>query len=127
MERNVTMAEISDGKLYSRDDMVKAGCDDCRGCSACCHGMGNSIVLDPYDVYRLTTLRGDTLEHLLEEKKVEWNVVDGQILPNLALRSGADEACGFLDDEIVTIHHIGTQCRRRLALYRLSALIEIMG
>ena len=51
MERNVTMAEISDGKLYSRDDMVKAGCDDCRGCSACCHGMGNSIVLDPYDVY----------------------------------------------------------------------------
>ena len=98
MERNVTMAEISDGKLYSRDDMVKAGCDDCRGCSACCHGMGNSIVLDPYDVYRLTTLRGDTLEHLLEEKKVEWNVVDGQILPNLALRSGADEACGFLDE-----------------------------
>ena len=52
MERNVTMAEISDGKLYSRDDMVKVGCDDCRGCSACCHGMGNSIVLDPYDVYR---------------------------------------------------------------------------
>ena len=98
MERNVTMAEISDGKLYSRDDMVKAGCDDCRGCSACCHGMGNSIVLDPYDVYRLTTLRGDTLEHLLEEKKVEWNVVDGQILPNLALRSRADEACGFLDE-----------------------------
>lgn len=98
MERNVTMAEISDGKLYSRDDMVKAGCDDCWGCSACCHGMGNSIVLDPYDVYRLTTLRGDTLEHLLEEKKVEWNVVDGQILPNLALRSGADEACGFLDE-----------------------------
>ena len=98
MERNVTMAEISDGKLYSRDDMVKAGCDECRGCSACCHGMGNSIVLDPYDVYRLTALRGDTLEHLLEEKKVEWNVVDGQILPNLALRSGADEACGFLDE-----------------------------
>ena len=98
MERNVTMAEISDGKLYSRDDMVKVGCDDCRGCSACCHGMGNSIVLDPYDVYRLTTLRGDTLEHLLEEKKVEWNVVDGQILPNLALRSGAEEACGFLDE-----------------------------
>lgn len=31
MERNVTMAEISDGKLYSRDDMVKAGCDDWPG------------------------------------------------------------------------------------------------
>ena len=97
MERNVTMAEILDGAFVQPGRAVKAG-DDCRGCSACCHGMGNSIVLDPYDVYRLTTLRGDTLEHLLEEKKVEWNVVDGQILPNLALRSGADEACGFLDE-----------------------------
>lgn len=104
MERNVSMEEISDGRLYSRDDMVKAGCDDCRGCSACCHGMGNSIVLDPYDIYRLTALRGDTLEHLLDEKKIEWNVVDGQILPNLALK-GADEACGFLDDNgRCTIH-----------------------
>ena len=98
MERNVDMEEISDGKLYSRDDMVKVGCDDCSGCSACCHGMVNSIVLDPYDIYRLTSMRGDTFEHLLEEKKVEWNVVDGQILPNLALKD-ADEACGFLDDK----------------------------
>lgn len=96
MERNVAMEEISDGRLYSLDDMVKAGCDDCKGCSACCHGMGNSIVLDPYDVYRLTALRGDTLEHQIEEKKIEWNVVDGQILPNLSLQ-GEDEACGFLD------------------------------
>ena len=29
---------------------------------------------------------------------MEGNVVDGQILPYLALRSGADEACGFLDE-----------------------------
>ena len=116
MERNVTMAEISDGKLYSRDDMVKAGCDDCRGCSACCHGMGNSIVLDPYDVYRLTALRGDTLEHLLEEKKVEWNVVDGQILPNLALWSGADEACGFLDEVRATASCSGTSARATMGV-----------
>ncbi len=105
MERNVTMEEISDGRLYNRDDMVKVGCDDCRGCSSCCHGMGNSIVLDPYDVYRLTALRNDTLEHLLDDKKIEWNVVDGQILPNLALKKGSDEACGFLDDNgRCTIH-----------------------
>ena len=55
MERNVDMSEVSDGKLYGINDMVKAGCNDCKGCSACCQGMGNSIVLDPYDVYRLTT------------------------------------------------------------------------
>ena len=45
MERNVDIDKISDGKRYGANDMVKVGCDDCRGCSACCHGMGDSIVL----------------------------------------------------------------------------------
>ena len=31
--------EISDGKKYSISDMVKIGCDDCKGCSACCRQM----------------------------------------------------------------------------------------
>ena len=53
MERNVEIDKISDGKRYGANDLVKVGCDDCRGCSACCHGMGDSIVLDPMDVYRL--------------------------------------------------------------------------
>lgn len=55
MQRNVTMEEISDGKLYGINDMVKADCQDCKGCSACCRGMGNSIQLDPLDIFRLTT------------------------------------------------------------------------
>ena len=46
MERNVDIDKISDGKRYGANDMVKVGCDDCRGCSACCRGMGDSIVLD---------------------------------------------------------------------------------
>ena len=50
MERNVEIDKISDGKRYGANDLVKVGCDDCRGCSACCHGMGDSIVLDPMDV-----------------------------------------------------------------------------
>ena len=40
MERNVSMDEISDGRLYGLNDMVKADCRDCEGCSACCRGMG---------------------------------------------------------------------------------------
>ena len=36
MERNVDIDKISDGKRYGANDMVKVGCDDCRGCSACC-------------------------------------------------------------------------------------------
>lgn len=96
MERKIEMTEVSDGKLYGLNDLVKAGCEDCVGCSACCRGMGNSIVLDPYDIYRLTAKRGETFEKLLAGK-LELHVVDGLILPNLSM-SGADEACGFLDE-----------------------------
>ena len=46
MLRNVDLSEISDGKLYDANDMVKADCKGCEGCSACCRGMGKSIVLE---------------------------------------------------------------------------------
>lgn len=95
MKRNVSLEEISDGRLYTANDMVKADCGDCEGCSACCHGMGESIILDPYDIYRLTTNLEMSFEALLSQY-IELNVVDGIILPNLKM-SGEKEACGFLD------------------------------
>ena len=97
MKRNVTLEEISDGRLYNANDMVKADCHGCQGCSKCCQGMGNSIILDPYDVYRLTTGLQKTMQELLE-KEVELNVVDGVILPNLKM-SGAKESCAFLNEQ----------------------------
>lgn len=84
MIRNVTLEEISDGRLYSLNDMVKAGCDDCRGCFACCCGMGTSIVLDPYDMHRLTCGLGQTAAQLLADK-LELNVVDGIVQPNIRM------------------------------------------
>ena len=89
------MNEISDGKLYGSNDMVKADCGDCEGCSACCRGMGTSIVLDPLDVNRLACGLQMTFEELLSEN-VELNVVDGLILPNLKM---VEEKCGFLNAE----------------------------
>lgn len=97
MKRNIDMKEISDGKLYDSNDMVKADCNDCKGCSACCHGMGQSIVLDPLDIYRLTTGLHTTFEELLAEA-IELNVIDGVILPNLQMRPDTD-ACFFLNAE----------------------------
>lgn len=97
MERNIDMSEVSDGRLYGLNDMVKAGCDNCAGCSACCQGMGNSIVLDPYDVYRLTSGLNCRFEDLLINK-LDLNVVEGIILPNLKM-SGRNESCAFLDEE----------------------------
>ena len=70
MKRYVDMKEISDGRFYGLNDMVKADCRDCAGCSACCHGMGSSIVLDPYDIYRLSGGLGVSMEALLMELKL---------------------------------------------------------
>ncbi len=98
MKRNVSLAEISDGRLYGGNDMVKADCHGCDGCSHCCRGMGNSVILDPYDVYRLEMGLGKGLGALIEEEKAELNVVDGCILPNLKM-AGRGEACVFLNEQ----------------------------
>ena len=97
MKRNVSLEEISDGRLYTSNDMVKADCGDCAGCSACCHGMGESIILDPMDIYRLTSNLEMSFEALMVQY-IELNVVDGIILPNLKM-SGQEEACGFLNEK----------------------------
>lgn len=97
MERDISLSEISDGKLYDLNDMVKADCNDCKGCFACCQGMGNSIVLDPLDIYRLLINLNMTFEELLVDK-IELNMVDGIIMPNLKM-TGLAEKCSFLNDE----------------------------
>ena len=97
MKREVNMKEISDGKLYGPNDLVKADCGDCHGCFACCQKMGQSIVLDPLDIYRLTKHLNVSFEQLLADK-IELNVVDGLILPNLKM-SGTEERCAFLNEE----------------------------
>ena len=96
MERNIDLNEISDGKRYKLNDMVKADCGNCEGCSSCCKGMGNSIILDPLDVYRLTTGLNVKFEELLLDK-LDLNVVEGIILPNLKM-TGNNEICGFLNE-----------------------------
>lgn len=97
MKREIDMNEVSDGKRYTSSDLAKLGCSDCAGCSDCCQGMGESIILDPYDIYQLTKGLDCTFQELLQGK-VELNIVDGVILPNLAL-TGKGESCNFLNAE----------------------------
>lgn len=94
MKREVDLKDISDGRLYTANDMVKADCHNCAGCSACCSGMGESLVLDPLDVHRLCDGLNVTFEKLLDDK-IEFNVVDGITLPNIKM----NESCGFLSNE----------------------------
>lgn len=105
MRRRVSLLEISDGRLYELNDMVKADCGSCKGCSDCCHGMGDSVVIDPYDMFRLSTGLKLKFEELLAGK-LALGVVDGIVLPHLNM-SGADNACGFLNSEgRCTIHEL---------------------
>lgn len=97
MRREIDLAAVSDGKRYGLNDMVKAGCNDCRGCSACCHGMGSSIVLDPLDVFRLEQALSLNFQELLEQA-LELNVAEGVILPNLRM-GGPEESCVFLNQQ----------------------------
>lgn len=96
MRREVSLEEISDGRLYELNDMVKADCQDCAGCCDCCQGMGDSVVLYPYDVYRLSQGLGKNMEELLDSC-LELGVVDGNILPHLRME-GEKEQCVFLDE-----------------------------
>lgn len=95
MKRDVLTEDLK--RLYTSNDMVKADCGGCVGCSSCCCGMGRSVVLDPLDVFCLKQEREKNFGELLSES-LELNVVDGIILPNLKMK-GDKEACFYLDDE----------------------------
>lgn len=103
MRREGTLEEISDGKLYTLNDMVKADCQECKGCSDCCKGMGDTVVLDPLDIHRMAVNMKKTPERLFAED-VQLSVIDGNILPHLKME-GEEEACIFLNKEgRCTIH-----------------------
>ena len=97
MSREGSLEEISDGKLYRSSDMVKIDCHDCRGCSDCCHGLCDLIILDPYDIFQLERSERQSFEELLQGK-IELNVVEGLILPNLKPVPETDH-CAFLNEQ----------------------------
>ena len=104
MYREQSLNEICDGRMYTENDMVRTDTGNCAGCrQVCCKGMERSIVLDPYDVHRLTQSLNTTFDQLLKGP-VEINIVDGIMLPNLAMNKDTD-ACSFLDSSNkCTIH-----------------------
>ena len=83
MEREVLLEDLK--KLYSSSDMVKAECGGCKGCHDCCCGMGDSIVLDPYDIYQMNKHLGVKFEELLNHK-ISRHAEEGLILPNLKMQ-----------------------------------------
>lgn len=92
----------TDGCFYDLYDMAKAGSSDCKGCSACCENMGNSIRIDPYDMYHLEKELQMNFEELMS-MHIELHVYEGMILPNLKMTE-KENACSFLKDHRCSIH-----------------------
>lgn len=91
MRREQSIEEISDGRRYRADDLVKIGTNGCLGCCDCCR-MDALIVLDPWDIYQLKKASGCGLEKLLNVT-VRLEVIDGLIQPVLAMAGGV---CPYL-------------------------------
>ena len=67
------------------------------GCCDCCCQMGDTIILDPLDVWQLVQGRGKSFEQLLDES-LDLHVQDGVILPNLKM-AGEKEQCVYLNEK----------------------------
>ena len=62
--------EISDGKLYDIEDIVKADTCGCDGCNDCCCDVGDLVVLTPFDVYEMVSFLDIAFDELLHDKIV---------------------------------------------------------
>lgn len=103
MIRDIDLKEISDGRFYTANDMVKIGCNDCAGCSECCRVVGDTIHLDPYDIFHLEKALNKSFEELMADT-IELGVVDGMICPKLKIGENG-QGCVLLSEEgRCTIH-----------------------
>ncbi|MBQ8139695.1 MAG: YkgJ family cysteine cluster protein [Lachnospiraceae bacterium] len=101
MLRQEKLEEITDGRRYGINDMVRADAGGCKGCSKCCETMTNTIILSPLDVYRIERQTGKSFNELLDGH-IELNMADGLILPNIKANKNG---CNFLsEDKRCTIH-----------------------
>lgn len=103
MNINCNINDISDGRLYDSNDMVRVVCNDCTGCLTCCRHMGDTVVIDPYDIHRMSKKLNKTFQQLMIDT-IELSMHDGVILPNMKM-TGQEEKCTCLDDNNrCTIH-----------------------
>lgn len=102
---------ISDGRIYDIEDMVKAGTSGCDGCSACCHDVGDLVVLTPFDVYEIVNHLNVSFDELLIDK-LELRENNKMMLPHLKMH-GDSKRCSFLnvEDRCVIHGHRPNICR----------------
>ena len=103
MIRNVELTDISDGHLYHPDDVCKVDTCECKNCDSCCKGMDDTVILDPYDVYQLSSVLCCQPESLIGNK-IELGMADALILPHLVFQKNTGK-CVFLNEKgLCSIH-----------------------
>ena len=97
MLRKESLEQVTDGGRYTSDSLVRIDPDGCRGCHLCCETVGDTIVLDPYDVFCLTAGLGRSFEELMR-REISLGIYDGIILPHLNLVEDGEKGthCVFL-------------------------------
>lgn len=80
-------------RFYNSTEMARVSSSVCAGCGACCRGMGDTVVLDPYDIWLLTNRLRRDFRELLDES-IDLHVEEKVILPHLAMRGSSAAGAG---------------------------------
>lgn len=97
------LEEISDGKLYDIEDIVKADTCGCDGCNDCCCDVGELVVLTPFDVYEMVIYLGVEFNELVGQN-IELRQNNKILLPYLKMNDD-NKNCSFLNKEGRCIIH----------------------
>ena len=119
MQHTVNLEEISDGSLYSYNDMVHIGCNSCDGSASCCRFADDTITLDPYDIYLLQQGTGLNFEMLYAKQLIALSPVSGLLLPHLNFSKSTNSCPFLLDNGRCSIHAYRPGLCRLFPLARL--------
>ncbi len=76
-------------RYYKSHELARVDIHNCTSCSKCCHNMGQSILLTPWDIHQISKNTGLTFLELLDGP-VELHVDGGLVFPNIRMMVGPD-------------------------------------
>ncbi len=117
MRKQASLENISDGKLYDINSMVKADARGCHACSACCHDVGDLVELSPMDVDRLMKAKQFSFDQLIGSY-ISLGKVGKLQIPFLKM-TGPEKACSFLDGGFCQVHDMRPDICRLFPLGRV--------
>ena len=96
MKTNVDLSTLSDGKIYELFDLAPTDTQGCTGCSECCHGIGETAQLNPYDVYAIGKALNLQFDDLINYR-IQIQPFNRFKMPYLKMM-GSNERCSFLNN-----------------------------